>query len=63
MTTRPSDKVVPLRIHCQIWLRAISAVAASSIRLWIATAPCPRSQDSTYSSATSTLPRNPSGVT
>ena len=32
--------------HCQIWEREISAVAASSIRLKMATAPSPRSQAS-----------------
>ena len=37
----------PALIHCQIWEREISAVAASSIRLWMAAAPLPRSQDST----------------
>jgi hypothetical protein len=30
----------------QSWEREISAVAASSMRLWMATAPLPRSQDS-----------------
>ena len=31
--------------HCQIWLREISAVATSSIRLSIAAAPLPPSQE------------------
>ena len=29
----PSAVEIPWRIHCQIWAREISAVAASSIRL------------------------------
>jgi hypothetical protein len=29
------------RTHCQSWLRLISAVAASSIRLWMGTQPTP----------------------
>ena len=32
------------RIHCQIWVREISQVAASSIRLKMGTQPEPRSQ-------------------
>ena len=46
VTRPPSASGVPWRIHCQIWQRAISAVAASSIRSKIATAPVPRSQAS-----------------
>jgi hypothetical protein len=42
VTTAPvSASSMPLWIHCQIWEREISAVAASSMRLWMATAPSP----------------------
>jgi hypothetical protein len=43
---RPLSKTTPALIHCQIWEREISAVAASSIRLKMATAPRPRSHAS-----------------
>ena len=39
--------VAALCVHCQICEREISAVAASSIRLWIAAAPLPASQAAT----------------
>jgi hypothetical protein len=42
----PSSVMARVFTHCQIWDREISAVAASSMRLWIATAPLPRSQAS-----------------
>jgi len=48
--------------HCQIWEREISAVAASSMRLKIATAPFPPSQLARYCSATLTLLRRPPSV-
>jgi hypothetical protein len=41
----------PVRTHCQIWAREISAVAASSIRLLIGTQPLPESQAARYCSA------------
>ena len=45
VTLRPSSSTpFGVRIHCQTWLRLISAVAASSIRLWIGTQPLPASQ-------------------
>ena len=45
-----------------VWDRQISAVAASSMRLKIATAPLPRSQEAMYCSATLTLLRRPASV-
>ena len=42
----PFSKTTPALIHCQICEREISAVAASSIRLKMATAPRPRSHAS-----------------
>ena len=48
--------------HCQIWDREISAVAASSIRLKIATAPVPASQLARYCSPTLMLLRSPASV-
>ncbi len=46
VTLRPSSST-PLGewIHCQTWEREISAVAASSIRLWIGTQPLPASHE------------------
>src|SRR5262249_12216257 len=38
-TTTPSSRATSLWIHCHTWEREISAVAASSIRLKMATAP------------------------
>src|SRR5213076_1818825 len=48
--------------HCQSWDREISAVAASSMRLWIAAAPVPPSHASRYCRPTSMLVRTPSRV-
>jgi len=45
VTLAPELSTTPLCSHCHTWDRAISAVAASSIRLNIATAPDPASQD------------------
>ena len=41
VTVSPEASVAPELSHCQIWLREISAVAASSMRLWMPTAPLP----------------------
>jgi hypothetical protein len=46
VTRAPSRVAAPWRAHCHSWLREISAVAASSIRLWMGTHPTPRSHDS-----------------
>ena len=46
VTVRPSDVTDSLWIHCHTCEREISAVAASSISEWIATAPWPRSHAS-----------------
>src|SRR6266705_3442755 len=62
VTSGPSSRVMPLCTHCQICEREISAVAASSIRLKIATAPLPPSQLARYCSATLTLFRSPPSV-
>jgi hypothetical protein len=43
-TRVPPSSTTSLCSHCQTWERAISAVAASSIRLKIVTAPVPPSQ-------------------
>jgi hypothetical protein len=53
---------LPWRIHCQIWAREISAVAASSIRLLMPAAPRPPSQNEMYWKPTLTLLRRPSSV-
>ena len=42
--TRPSAVRVRWCSHCQIWVREISTVAASSIMLSMATAPAPPTQ-------------------
>ncbi len=52
----------PWRTHCQICEREISAVAASSIRLSIAAAPTPCSQESRYRTPTETFVRTPASV-
>ena len=52
----------PWRSHCQTCEREISLVAASSIRLKIATAPEPFSQAARYWIPTETLLRSPSSV-
>ena len=57
------SSIRPWRSHCQICEREISAVAASSIRLLIATAPEPCSQAARYWIPTETLLRRPSSVT
>src|SRR5215470_14179933 len=62
VTCGPSSRVMSLCTHCQIWEREISAVAASSIRLKIATTPFPPSQLARYCSATLTLLRSPPSV-
>ena len=49
--------------HCQTWEREISAVAASSMRLKIATAPVPCSQACRYWMPTLMLLRRPASVT
>ena len=51
-----------LWIHCQTWEREISAVAASSIRLKMATAPLPPSQVARYWRPTLMLFRRPASV-
>ena len=51
------------RTHCQTCIREISTVAASSIRLSIATAPAPPTQAARYSRLTRMLVRTPSTVT
>mmetsp|Transcript_19617 Transcript_19617/g.49853 ORF Transcript_19617/g.49853 Transcript_19617/m.49853 type:complete len:249 (-) Transcript_19617:984-1730(-) len=63
VTVRPSAVRAPWRTHCHTWEREISAVAASSIRLWMGTQPLPRSHASVYTSATSMLVRTPASVT
>ena len=46
VTLRPSSSFpFGLTTHCQICEREISAVAASSIRLWMGTQPLPASQE------------------
>ena len=62
MTRVPSSSVTSLWIHCQVWDREISAVAASSIRLKMPTAPLPPSQLARYCSATLMLLRSPASV-
>src|SRR5690349_180228 len=62
VTKGPSSRVTLLCSHCQTWDRAISAVAASSIRLKIATAPLPPSQVARYCRATLTSLRSPASV-
>ena len=59
----PSAVTTPLCTHCHTCDRLISAVAASSIRLKIATAPLPRSHASRYWMPTLTLLRRPASVT
>ena len=63
VTLRPSSST-PLgeRIHCHTCEREISAVAASSIRLKIGTAPCPASHAPMYWIATLMLSRRPFSV-
>ena len=56
---RPSSSDAPRVRHCHSCEREISAVAASSIRLSMAAAPTPRSQESRYASATRTFARTP----
>src|SRR5207249_2027249 len=58
----PDSSRAPEWIHCHTWERAISAVAVSSIRFEIVTAPAPRSQDSMYVRDTRTLLRRPANV-
>jgi len=62
VTCGPSSSAMSLCTHCQTWEREISAVAASSIRLKMATAPLPPSQFARYCSATLTLLRRPASV-
>ena len=62
VTGWPSARVTSLCSHCQTWDREISAVAASSIRLKIATAPVPASQLARYCRPTLTLLRSPASV-
>ncbi len=62
VTSGPSSRMTSPRIHCQTCDREISAVAASSIRLKIATAPLPPSQAARYCSATEMLFRSPASV-
>ena len=62
VTSGPSSRMTSLWIHCQICDREISAVAASSIRLKIATAPLPPSQAARYCRATEMLFRSPASV-
>ncbi len=50
------------RIHCHTCEREISAVAASSMRLKIGTAPCPASHAPMYWIATLMLSRKPFSV-
>jgi hypothetical protein len=45
VTVAPVSSTTSLRIHCQTCDREISAVAASSMRLWMAAAPLPDSHD------------------
>ena len=63
VTTRPSASLVLWCSHCQIWVREISTVAASSIRLSMATAPCSLTHAVRYCSATEMLVRSPARVT
>src|SRR5688572_31555830 len=60
VTLRPSSST-PFgeRIHCQICEREISAVAASSIRLYTGTQPLPASQSAMYWIPTEMLLRMP----
>jgi hypothetical protein len=44
VTTSPVSSRTPALIHCHTCERLISAVAASSIRPWMPTAPLPASQ-------------------
>ena len=63
MTFRPSSSLpFDERIHCQTCEREISAVAASSIRLKIGTAPWPASHAPMYWIATLMLSRRPFSV-
>src|SRR5680860_1308651 len=63
VTWCPVSSVTSLYSHCQICERAISAVAASSIRLKMPTAAVPCSQEARYWIATLTLLRRPASVT
>src|ERR1700750_1652791 len=58
----PSSSRMSLCSHCQTWDRAISAVAASSIRLKMATAPLPASQEARYCRPTLMSLRSPASV-
>src|SRR5580692_11462653 len=63
VTCWPSARITSLCSHCHTWDREISAVAASSIRLKIATAPVPASQLARYCRPTLMLLRSPASVT
>src|SRR6266540_114502 len=62
VTAGPSASRTWLWTHCQTCERAISAVAASSIRLKMPTAAVPRSHEDRYWMATLTSLRRPSSV-
>ncbi len=63
MTVVPSVVRTPWRTQCQTCMREISTVAASSMRLSIATAPAPPTQAARYSRLIRTLVRSPSRLT
>jgi hypothetical protein len=63
VTWPPSLRSAPRCSHCQTWEREISDVAASSMGLWMAAAPTPRSQDARYRMPTPTLALRPGSVT
>ena len=60
VTGVPSSVTAACRSHCHSCMREISTVAASSIRLSMATAPAPPIQAVRYSRLTRTLVRTPS---
>lgn len=61
-STPPASSTAPCRSHCQFCTRLISAVAASSIRLYSGTEPDPDSHAATYCTPTRVLWRRPSTV-
>gem|GEM_PF-3671339 len=58
-----SARTMSLCSHCHTCEREISAVAVSSMRLKMATAPVPCNQDARYWIPTLTLLRSPASVT
>ena len=58
--TRPPSRTALYLIHCQFWTRLISAVAASSMRLYSGTEPVPVIQAARYCTPTRVFNRRPS---